>query len=249
MTTNLIVERKNILLGDIELEVFRLPDGTYQLSQTQVAKAVEKPETSTRQFLASQSPYALPHKDFRPVKSKVEGENHVVNLIPVEVAVAYWLKETLSGNILAAATLAACAVEAIQRRADREFGVQTSEQEYNQKLAEFRSAGKVSRSRLTDAIQSYIAKNKVKGIKAELLICNTTKKINKLLFGKTAKQIQQEGGKSATRDNLDIFQLRDVENLENAACALIETKNYHPDRAVESAYGLLAAMGSLKKAA
>jgi hypothetical protein len=249
MTSNLLVERKNILLGDIDLEVFRLPDGSYQLSQTQTAKAVEKPELSTRQFLASQSPYALPYKDFTPVKGKVKGEKTSVNLIPIPIAAAYWVKEAIAGNTVAGFLLAATAAESIERRADQAYGVKKSEEEYNQKIAEIRNAGTVTRNRLTNTIQTYIVKNGVKGNKAKYMICNTTKKINTLLFGKSAKKIQEEGGKAVTRDNLSFFELRDLENLENTACTLIETKNFPPDRAIETAYGLLTSMGSLKKVA
>lgn len=249
MANTLIVERKNILLGDIDLEVFRLPDGSYQLSQTQVAKAVEKLELSVRQFLVSQSPYALPYKDFTPVKCKVKREKTSVNLIPIPLASSYWIKEAVAGNITAGFLLAACAAESIERRADKEFGVQKSEDEYNKKLAEIRNAGIVTRKRLTDTIQAYIARNGIKGNKAKFLICNTTKKINQLLFGKTAKKIQEEGGSIFTRDNLSVFELRDLENLENAACALIEKKNHPPEHAVEIAYGLISSFGGMKKAA
>ncbi|MEM9769990.1 MAG: hypothetical protein AAF889_00040 [Cyanobacteria bacterium P01_D01_bin.73] len=44
-------KRATIQLGDRELEVFQLPDGSYRLSQSQVAEAVEKPEANFPDFL------------------------------------------------------------------------------------------------------------------------------------------------------------------------------------------------------
>ncbi len=93
------------------------------LSQTKLAEAVDEDETSFRRFLGSNSPEALPYKGFRPDKLAVEGNNAKVNGIPIPLAVAYWTKEAASGNPTAARLLGACAVESIERRADKAFDV------------------------------------------------------------------------------------------------------------------------------
>lgn len=136
--------RRTIKLGDISLSVFQLAAGAYRLSQTQVAEAIGKDESSFREFLESKSPEALPYKDFESGKLSVEGSNKPINPIPVPLAIAYWTKEARVGNSIAFRLLAASAVEAIERRADKAFGVQRTEDEYNlrfknvfEKLVEF----------------------------------------------------------------------------------------------------------------
>lgn len=135
---------RTIFLGEISLYVFQLPSGEYKLSQTQVAEAIGKPESSFREFLASKSPEALPYKGFHSGKLSVEGRNMPINPIPVSLAVAYWTKESFAGNLIAIRFLAASAKESIERRADVAFGVKRTEREYNyrfksafEKLTEF----------------------------------------------------------------------------------------------------------------
>jgi len=130
-------KQRTITLGIIPLYVFQLSSGKYKLSQTQVTEAIGKEELSFRQFLASKSPEALPYKEFRPVKMSVEGRNAPINPIPVPLAIAYWTKESLAGNLLAIRLLAASANEAIERRADAAFGVRRSEGEYNKRFSAF----------------------------------------------------------------------------------------------------------------
>lgn len=124
-----------IWLGTIPLQVFQLPTGEYRLSQAQVAKAIAKGEVSFRDFLKSKSLEALPYKGFRSVKWSVEGNNAPINAIPIKIAIAYWIKEA-SGNIAAARLLGACAEESIERRADKAFGTQRTEEEYNQRFSQ-----------------------------------------------------------------------------------------------------------------
>jgi hypothetical protein len=123
--------RRSILLGDIPLEVFQLPSGKYRLSQTQIAEAIGKDEANVRDFLKSKSPEALPYKDFTAEKIPVERERTRFNSIPIDIALAYWTKESYVGNSIAIRFLAASAKEAIERRADKAFGIHRTEEEYN----------------------------------------------------------------------------------------------------------------------
>jgi len=126
--------RATIELGDRILQVFQLPDGEYGLSQTQVGELPGKDENYVRKFLGSKSPEALPYKNFTPVKLPVEGERTRINLIPIDLAIAFWTKEATAGNVEAARLLGACAVESIERRADKAFGIERTEVERNQRL-------------------------------------------------------------------------------------------------------------------
>ncbi len=130
------VSRKDISLGQITLDVFQLPNGSYILSQDQTATTIGNNESNVRSFLGSNSPEALPYKGFTPAKYPVEGEKTRINGIPVSLAVAYWTKQALDGNSIATRLLAACAVESIERRADKVFGVTKTESEYNYRFEE-----------------------------------------------------------------------------------------------------------------
>ncbi len=128
-------ERAIIILGEIELSVYRLPDNSYRLNQTQVCKAIGKDEFQIRDFLASNSPEALPYKGFKSGKIKGIGEKGAWGkAVPTSLTIAFWTKEGAGGNQLAVRLLGACAVEAIERRADKAFGVNRSEEEHNQRF-------------------------------------------------------------------------------------------------------------------
>lgn len=124
-------KRESIDLGDRVLEVFQLPSGEYKLSQTQVAEAIGGSESNVRGFLASKSLEALPYKGFKPEQMGVEGERVWFNAIPIDLAISYWTKEARADNQVAISLLSASAKEAIERRADRAFGVKRTEEEYN----------------------------------------------------------------------------------------------------------------------
>jgi len=132
-TTSGVVKakRRTIHLGDKPLEVFQLASGEYRLSQTQVAEAIEKPESSFREFLESKAPEALPYKGFDSGKMPVEDSNRPINPTPIDLAIAYWTKEARIQNQIAVSLLSACAKETIERRADKAFGIQRTEVEYN----------------------------------------------------------------------------------------------------------------------
>ncbi|MCC3409596.1 MAG: hypothetical protein JGK17_29395 [Microcoleus sp. PH2017_10_PVI_O_A] len=108
--------------------------------------------------MVSKSPEALPYKGFRSKKTSIKGNNVQINIIPIDLAVAYWIKEAITGNATAARLLGACAAESIERRADSAFGVQRAEEE-RQEFMRIRLEGKRIRRRLTDAIKSYIERH------------------------------------------------------------------------------------------
>ena len=152
-----------IQLASVGLEVFRSTGGTYWLSESGCEKAVGKGERSIRNFKRSKAPEALPYQDFAPGKAQVEGENTRVNLIPFELAVAYWTKEALAGNLEAVALLAACAVEALERRADRAFGIERTEEERNQRLVENMALWREARDYTRESHIAFAAAVKQKG--------------------------------------------------------------------------------------
>ena len=76
-------------LGSLVLDGYQLPDGSYRMSATQVAKALNKHHKSVGEFLEGNSPQALPHKGSPQLpKLKVEGVNNYVCSITLEIAKA-----------------------------------------------------------------------------------------------------------------------------------------------------------------
>ena len=127
-------KRATMQLGDRELEVFRLPDGSYWFSQTEVATCVGKAEISFRRFSTSKWLKSLPGMDSESVgfeKIQREGEaGAAIRGVPLVVASAYWLKEAIAKNKQAQSLTWACMTETLARRADAAFGVERSEAEY-----------------------------------------------------------------------------------------------------------------------
>ena len=127
--------RATIHLGEKPVEVFLLPDGKYQMSQTSTTRAVNKQEQSIRQFRGSKHSKALPYKDLPSVKCTVEGEGANIALVPLDLAVAYWSKEALAGNLEAVHLLAALANRSLTQMCDEAFGVRSNIHSRDSQLA------------------------------------------------------------------------------------------------------------------
>ena len=85
-----------IKFGSVELEVYQLPDSTYQLSKTQVGLAIEKDDTSFRSFIDGKSPEALPYKDLYFNKQKINFTN--IDIVDRSAVLAYWTYWANKGN-------------------------------------------------------------------------------------------------------------------------------------------------------
>ena len=126
-------KRATIQLGDRELDVFQLPDGSYRLSQSQVAQAAEKPEANFRNFLGTKWLKALPGIDSSTEtfsKVEYEGRGRPINAVPLAIAYAFWVFQVWQRNKAALPLVIALGTETLARRADAAFGVQRSEAEY-----------------------------------------------------------------------------------------------------------------------
>lgn len=135
-------QRVTVPFGDIHLNGFVLPDGTYALSQSQVAEVIDKDESLARRFLQSKAVQALPDKDFRLGVFEIEVERDTlsrggatkVKIIPTKLASMFWLEQATKGNTKALALAGACMVEALDRRFDRVLAVQRTEEYHDDKL-------------------------------------------------------------------------------------------------------------------
>ena len=143
MTESQKATRATIAIGSLEVEGFMLPDGSYRMSQTQVAEAVGLSERNARDFLRSKALKSLLGEGYTPAISEVEIENPEqsrgqsrINALPLETVSAYWQWQSYRGNKQALALCIALMTETLQRRFDNAFGIQRSEEEYNIRLAQ-----------------------------------------------------------------------------------------------------------------
>lgn len=150
-----------IMLGSLSLEVYQMPKGDYKLSQIQITACVSKPESSFRQFLRSKASEALPHKGFKAVKFSHDGSGGKINAIPVKIATAYWKYQYRQGNEPANVLIDACLEESIERRADKAFGIQRTEEEYNERFTVRLDLRKQKYKVFVSAVSSWLIRNRI----------------------------------------------------------------------------------------
>jgi hypothetical protein len=144
MTESIKATRASVQIGALEVDGFMLPDGSYRMSQSQVAEAVDKPPVNALRFLESKALKSLlgeGYTDYTPEQIEIEPEpsrrgQSRFNALPLEVATAYWVNQCFQGNKQALALVMALATETLERRFDTAFGVTRTEQERNERLQE-----------------------------------------------------------------------------------------------------------------
>ncbi|MEM1309856.1 MAG: hypothetical protein AAGF98_10280 [Cyanobacteria bacterium P01_H01_bin.153] len=135
-------KRQIILIGDLEIEGFQMPDGSYRMSQASAAKAVGLGRQNVSDFLRSKALKQLLGEGYtgQIVQVDIESDDQDrgqsrINALPVEAVNAYWHWQSYRGNRTALALCMALSAESIDRRFDAAFGISRSEAEYNQQLA------------------------------------------------------------------------------------------------------------------
>ena len=140
MTESIKATRATVTIGTFTIEGFMLPDGRYQMSQTQAAEAIGKPEINARRFLDSASIKALLGAAYTPDTIEIESSDQTrgqtrINAIPIEVVSAYWFTQASRGDKQALGLVWALLTESLARRFDNAFGVNRTEQERNDRLS------------------------------------------------------------------------------------------------------------------
>lgn len=138
--TEIKATRATVTIGNLTIDGFMLPDGSYQMSQTQVADAIGKPEINARRFLESKGIKGLLGKAYTPDTIEVNPSGDVrgqtrINAIPIEVATAYWFTQASKGDKQALSLVWALLTESLERRFDEAFGITRTEQERNESLS------------------------------------------------------------------------------------------------------------------
>lgn len=153
--------RTNIQISGITLEVFRLPNGEYVMSQTQVAEAVGKQEISVRRFLTAKQREGNQSKSYRSdtitfnSTTGNRGGNGKINIMSIDLASEFWTIQSFKGNTKAQALVYACMKEALKRRCDLAFGKMQTTEDYERESIKDRESWKKSREFLKDAHASF----------------------------------------------------------------------------------------------
>ena len=142
MTESSRARRSPVQLGDISLDGFMLPDGSYRMSQAQAADAIDESPVYALRFLQSRDSKSLlgeDYTDYTPESVEVESEpgkrgQTRINALPLPIVTAYWLTRAYRGNRKAFVLCWALITESLERRFDSAFGVTRSEDDFNQRL-------------------------------------------------------------------------------------------------------------------
>lgn len=137
-------KRALVQIGGMEVEGFQMPDGSYRMSITSAAEAIETSQQNATNFLRSKAFKALQGEGYTPQSSEkieVEAEDQArgqtrITALPLDVTFAFWLYQCSRGNKKAYSLLAALGIETLERRFDTAFGVERSESDRNALLAQ-----------------------------------------------------------------------------------------------------------------
>jgi hypothetical protein len=146
MTKSIKATRASVQIGALEVDGFMLPDGSYRMSQTQVAEAVGLSRRNVSDFLRSKAIKALLGEGYTGTileREEIEiepepgkrGQSRFMAM-PLEIVSAYWQWQSHRGNKKALALCIALMTETLERRFDAAFGVTRTEQERNERLLE-----------------------------------------------------------------------------------------------------------------
>ncbi len=129
-------QRRTIHIGEISLEVAMLPDGSYRLSQTEVAGVIDKGESSIRSFRSSKLFKGLLGKASQSAEQAVSGSNKPIVPVSLELAALYWQKWASVGNSKALALIVALIKRSLYDLASEAFGLKCTDDERSSQLRE-----------------------------------------------------------------------------------------------------------------
>jgi len=141
MSESIKATRATVAIGDLTVDGFQLPDGSYRMSQTGAADAVGLSRQNVSDFLRSNAIKTLLGEGYTsPISAteqiEIESEDDKrgqsrFNSLPLEIVGAYWLWQSYRGNKKALALCMALITETLDRRFDDAFGMVRTEQERN----------------------------------------------------------------------------------------------------------------------
>ena len=138
--------KSQIVYNGIELDVYQLPNGEYQLSKTQVGLAIEKGDYSFQRWLDGSSSEALPFKNLKFKTSLINGNNATLQLVPLNVAYSYWLYHASKGSLKSQHLITTLG------KLDYDYGLKTFGEKFKQNVV-FSNKGKVKITKPEKEIQ------------------------------------------------------------------------------------------------
>jgi hypothetical protein len=124
-------------IAGIPVAGLMMPDGSYRMSDTDIAAAIDEAANSLSHIRRNKTFKALISEGSplsqKPEKLSVQGNNAKLNCSTIEFAAAYWVLRSKDNN-KAFALATALVTESIQRRFDRAFGQHVTEAEYDASL-------------------------------------------------------------------------------------------------------------------
>ena len=140
MTDSVKATRATVTLGSLTVDGFMLPDGSYRMSQTQVAECIQDDAVYARNFLASRALKALRGEGYTPETFEVDhsGQSRGQTRIQgwtLDIVYAYWVYRCHKGHKQAFALVVALGTETLERRFDRAFNITRSEDDWDKRLS------------------------------------------------------------------------------------------------------------------
>lgn len=235
MSTTIKAVKATIKLGDIELDGYQLPNGDYAMSQN---------GCKTLDILIGNSTgkkYAKPlilKDNLCGELAKIEGQNASARLMSLDTFSAIVnIYGSQLNNKKCQAVMFACFAEAIEKRLDKAFDVQRSDEERNERM-KVRIAGKIVRRTLTDAIKDYMDTHDVTENYRRFIYANCSDYLNLVVLGVTAKRAKEHykiTESALLRNKLPAAALKELSFTEELASRLIDDRKLEPLEAVKQA--------------
>ena len=140
MRESVKVTYATVTLDSIVIDGFMLLNGSYWMSQTQMAKTVAKSGIDAQRFLDSKGIKVLIVEDYMPNSVDVESGSQVrdktrIRVVPLEVVIDYWLIQAQEGNKQAFRLIQAMISKTLEHLSSQSFDTTRSENELNRGLS------------------------------------------------------------------------------------------------------------------
>ncbi len=216
-----------------EFPGLKLANGKYGITSSQAWEMLKFSEHPNH---ASRTLKRLLGKDFKTTRLASELNPKKVNIILLEDFGLLVLKLAFKGNKVAQAIAEASVTTTLEIAYDIAFENKQKLEDYQAKH-EARVQGKVTRRTLTNAIKDYINANAddLSDNYQRFIYNNCSQAVNKIVFGRNAKQLRESWDCTDLREAMTIEELMIVDSVERLAVTLIDDQGFEPLTAVKEA--------------